>query len=79
MTTIEAKCPKCGLRVDVSALEHRVHGPTSKCTHKDGWSVCSDLRASLSSARTELNRPQRPASLSWESHGYVVALKQTLG
>jgi len=38
-------------RLDVSALEHRVH-PTSKCTRKEGWSGCPDLAAARSNART---------------------------
>jgi hypothetical protein len=58
MSTVEAKCPKCGLRVEVSALEQRVIDPTSRCEHKEGWSVCPDLRTVLSKARGEVNRSQ---------------------
>ena len=40
MPAIKARCPECGLRVEVSEREHRLIDPSSRCTHKNGWSRC---------------------------------------
>jgi hypothetical protein len=56
MLTIEAKCPECGLRVEVSEGEQRLIDPSSKCTQKDGWSRCSNLKPELSKARSHARK-----------------------
>jgi DNA replicative helicase MCM subunit Mcm2 (Cdc46/Mcm family) len=43
MPTIVAKCPECGHRVEVSDREQRLIDPSSRCTHKNGWSRCANL------------------------------------
>jgi hypothetical protein len=59
---VEAKCPKCGIRIVISALEHHIIDPVSRCKNKGGWSICSGMRATQTKARTELNRLPRLAS-----------------
>ena len=51
-TVVEAKCPECGLRVEVSAAEQKLKDPSSRCTHNDVWTRCPNLRPALSKART---------------------------
>jgi hypothetical protein len=58
MLKVEAKCPECGFRVEISALEHRIIDPDSWCENR-GWSTCPDMRAAQTKARTELNRLPR--------------------
>jgi hypothetical protein len=58
---MEAGCPECGQRVNVSALERRVIDPASRCTHKVGWSICSDLRRAFQRVRNRIARIGRRA------------------
>jgi hypothetical protein len=60
MPTVEAKCPECGFRVEVSEQEHRVIDPDSRCKREvSPVTACPDLRAACSKARAEVNRPHR--------------------
>jgi len=54
MPSVEAKCPVCGLRVDLSEREQRLIDASSRCTHPDGWWSCPNLKPILSKARSEL-------------------------
>jgi hypothetical protein len=47
---VTAKCPKCGLRVMVSALAQTLVGPRSTCEHKEGWVRCPNLEPEISGA-----------------------------
>ena len=58
LPTERAECPKCGYRVEVSAVSERLLDPKSKCVHKDGPTRCPDLRADLSEVHTLLSAPQ---------------------
>jgi hypothetical protein len=57
MPTIEAKCPECGLRVQVSERGLTRTDPPSKCIHKDGWERCPNIKPELSKARSGSRKP----------------------
>jgi hypothetical protein len=48
---VTARCPRCGLRVRVSARAQTLVDPVSKCEHKDRWVRCPNLEPNLSAAR----------------------------
>jgi hypothetical protein len=60
MPTVEAKCPECGFRVEVSESEQRMIDPASRCKRKESpITACPNLRAACSKARAEVNRPHK--------------------
>jgi hypothetical protein len=58
LSTERAECPKCGCRVEVSAVLLKQIDPQSRCVHKDGWARCPELGADLSEVRTLMSAPQ---------------------
>jgi hypothetical protein len=52
MTTVEAKCPKCGFRVWVTAKDETPIDPASRCHDLHvGWARCPNLKPALTAAR----------------------------
>jgi hypothetical protein len=51
MTSAEVRCPICRLRVRVSSAQMIRIDPASKCQHKQGWTVCPNMKLALAEAR----------------------------
>ena len=53
MTPEEVRCPVCRLRVRASSAQITKIDPASKCQHRQGWTVCPNLKLALSEARSQ--------------------------
>ena len=52
--TEEAKCPKCGFRVRITAKDQMPIDPASRCEDKEvGWTRCPNLKLALAAAREQ--------------------------
>jgi hypothetical protein len=51
-TVVDAKCPECGFRVEISVEEQKQIDPASRCSHPAGWPACPNLKPELIRARS---------------------------
>jgi hypothetical protein len=62
LTPEEVRCPICALRVRLSLAIMTKIDPASKCQHKQGWTVCPNLRLALGEARSSRSSTSRAPS-----------------
>jgi hypothetical protein len=60
LTPEEVQCVICALRVRLSSTQMTKIDPASKCQHKQGWTVCPNLKLSLTEARHASSKAPRP-------------------